>query len=67
MSLSQSVGVCETYLLIFYGGVVVTADNMDEWLKVDGLSITCFGVACDALVDVDQINDGDVDDEIEMA
>ncbi len=67
MSSSQSLGGCETYLLIFYGGVVDTADDIDEWLEVDGLPITCFGVACGELVDVDQIDDGDVDDEIEMA
>ena len=50
----------------FYGGVVVTADDIDEWLEVDGLPITCFGVACDELVDVDQIDDGNVNDEIKM-
>ncbi len=43
------------------------ADDIDEWLEVDGLPITSFGVVCDELVDVDQINDGDVDDEIKMA
>ncbi len=51
----------------FDGGVVDTANDIDEWLKVDGLPITCFGVACGELVDVDQIGNGDVNDEIEMA
>ncbi len=43
------------------------ANDINEWLKVDGLPITCFGVGCDELVDVDQMDDGDVDDEIKMA
>ena len=57
-------GVWNVFVDFFDGGVVVTADDIDEWLEVDVLPITCFGVACDELVDVDQINDGDVDDEI---
>ncbi len=68
MSSSQSLGgVWNVFVDFFDGGVVVTADNIDEWLKVDGLPITCFGVACDELGNVDQIDDGDVDDEIKMA
>ena len=60
-------GVWNVFVDFFDGGVVVTADDIDKWLEVDGLPITCFGVACDELVNVDQIDDGDVDDEIEMA
>ena len=51
----------------FDGGVVNTADDIGEWLEVNGVPITCFGVAFDELVDVDQIKDGDVDDEIKTA
>ncbi len=67
MSSSQSLGVCEMYLLFFYGGVVDTANDIDGWLEVEGLPITCFGVPCDELVDIDQTNDGNVNDEIDMA
>ena len=44
-----------------------TADDIDKWLKEDDLRITCFGVAFDELVDADQIDNGNVDDEIKMA
>jgi hypothetical protein len=67
MSSSQSLGGCETYLSIFDGGVVDTANGINEWLEVDGVPITCFGVAFDELVDVDQIDDGNYDDKIKMA
>ncbi len=60
-------GVWDVFVDFFYGGVVDTADDIDEWLNVDGLPITCFGFACDELVDVDQIDDGDVDDKLKMA
>jgi hypothetical protein len=60
-------GVWNVFVDFFDGGVVDTADNIDEWLEVDGLRITCFGVACDKLVKVDQIDGCDVDDEIKMA
>ncbi len=60
-------GVWNVFVDFFDGGVVDTADDINEWLEVDGLPITFFGVVCDELVDVDQIDDGDVDDEIEMA
>jgi hypothetical protein len=60
-------GVWNVFVDFFDGGIVDTADDIDEWLEVDGVPITCFGVAFNELVDVDQIDDGDVDDEIETA
>ncbi len=47
------------------GGVVDTADDIDEGLKVEGVQTTCFGVRFHELVDIDRIHDGDVDDEVE--
>ena len=56
-------------MLVFFddGGIVDTADNIDEWLEVEGVLTTCFGVTFDELVDVDLIDDGDVNDEMETA
>jgi hypothetical protein len=51
----------------FYGGIVDTTNDIDEWLKLDGVPTTCFGVRFDELVDVDQIDDGNVDDEVKTA
>ena len=47
------------------GGGVDTADNIDEGLKVEGVPTTCFGVTFDELVDIDRIDDGNVNDEVE--
>ena len=49
------------------GGVVDTADDINEGLKVEGFPTTRFGVTFDELVDVNLIVDGDVDDEVETA
>jgi hypothetical protein len=62
------VGVCDMYATIFDdGGIVDTANDIDEGLKVEGFPTTCFGVTFDELVDVDRISDSNVDDEVKTA
>jgi hypothetical protein len=46
---------------------VVSADDIDNGLKVDGFPTTSFGVTFDRLADVDRINVGDFDDEVDTA
>ena len=46
---------------------MVSADNIDDGLKVDGFPTTSFGVTFDRLADVDRIDDGDFDDEVNKA
>ena len=49
------------------GGIVDTADDISKWLEVEGDPTTCFGVTLDELADVDQIDDGDVDNKVKTA
>ncbi len=49
------------------GGIVNTTEDINEGLKVEGFPTTHFGVTFDELVDVDPINDGNIDDEVETA
>ena len=46
---------------------MVSANDIDDGLKVDGFLTTSFGVTFDRLVDVDRINVGGFDDEVNTA
>ena len=46
---------------------MVPADDINDGLKVDGFPTTSFGVSFDRLDDVDRIDDGDFDDEVNTA
>ena len=44
---------------------MVPADDINDGLKVDGFPTTSFGVSFDRLDDVDRIDDGNFDDEVD--
>ena len=46
---------------------MVSANDIDDGLKVDGFPTTRFGVSFDRLDDADRIDDGDFDDEVDTA
>ena len=46
---------------------MVSANDIDDGIKVDGFPTTRFGVTLDRLAGVDRINDGDFNDEVDTA
>ena len=46
---------------------MVSAADIDDGLKVYGFPTTSFGVSFDRLDDVDRIDDGNFDDEVDTA
>ena len=46
---------------------MISADNTDDGLIVDGFPTTGFGDPFERLTNVDQINDGESNDEVDTA
>ena len=60
---------CSTLAMIFFddGGVVVSAKNTDDGLRVDGFPSTSFGDPFERLAYVDRIDNSNSDDEVDTA